>query len=151
VDLGPGIIDQIMDGIQRPLKVFAENNNSIFMPANANEYPFLDIHKVWLFKPSNKIKIGSPLTGGDILGTCFENDVFQEHHIMVPPKTQGKVVSIVEEGNYTCKDKIIELEYNGEIQKVFMSHRWPVRKPRPIVEKMASKILMKWTITFFFI
>ena len=137
VDLGPGILQQIVDGIQRPLEVIAKLTNSVFVPKGI-DIPALDIHKQWLFKPSQKVKIGSMLTGGDILGTCFENNLFDEHRILVPPRAKGKVVSIVEEGNYNIKEKIIELEYDGKIHKFSMSHNWPVRQSRPVAEKLAG-------------
>jgi V-type H+-transporting ATPase subunit A len=68
----------------------------------------LDDKKLWEFKPHNKIKPGAIIKGGDILGTVFENNLLNEHRILVPPKVKGTVLSVVESGNYTIKDTIVE-------------------------------------------
>lgn len=137
VMLGPGILEQIVDGIQRPLEVIAKLTNSVFVPKGI-DIPSLDEKKQWLFKPASKIKPGSMLTGGDVLGTCFENNLFDEHRILLPPRAKGKVVSVVEEGNYNIKENIIQLEYDGKIHNYSMSHNWPVRQTRPSAEKLAG-------------
>lgn len=69
--------------------------------------------------------------GGDIIGTCFESNLFDEHRIMIPPKVKGKVTFIAEEGMYTIQQEIMEVEYEGKKQKVYMAHNWPVRQTRP--------------------
>ena len=143
IELGPGMLDEFFDGIQRPLRIFAEGDDKdkIFLPKfNREEIGAIDPKKLWNFKPSNDIQIGSILTGGDIVGTCYENELFPAHKIMVPPRTRGKVVSIVEEGNYSVKDALVELEYEGKIAKVFLSHFWPIHQPRPCLEHLASTI-----------
>lgn len=96
----------------------------------------LDNKKLWSFKLSSKIKVGSVLTGGDIIGTCFESTLLKEHRIMIPPKIQGKVISIVEEGDYNIKETILELEKDGKTFSVAMSHQWPVRQSRPVYERL---------------
>lgn len=139
VSLGPGILQQIVDGIQRPLEVIANMTGSVFVPKGV-DIPALDQNKQWLFKPNPKIKVGSLLTGGDILGTCFENNLFDEHRVMLPPRAKGKVVSIVQEGNYGVSENIVEVEANGKTQHYSMSHNWPVRQARPSAEKLAGSI-----------
>ena len=98
--------------------------------------PCLDQHKLWDFKPNPTVKIGSILTGGDIIGHVFENNLFDEHKILIPPRSQGRVTWLATPGNYTIKDKIIELEYNDKKIELSMSHYWPVRQARPIEEKL---------------
>jgi vacuolar-type H+-ATPase catalytic subunit A/Vma1 len=67
------------------------------------------------------------LTAGDIYGTVFENNLFSEHKIMVPPRAKGRVTRIAERGNYTIDDKILTLEYDGKTTEYTMAHWWPVR------------------------
>jgi V-type H+-transporting ATPase subunit A len=137
VELGPGILSTIFDGIQRPLKEIAEQSNSVFIPRGV-ELPSLDQHKEWSFNPSG-IKVGDLIGGGDILGTTFENDLFNEHRIMVPPKVYGKVTEVQPAGNYTVSQSLVTVEFEGKEKELSMSHFWPVRAPRPVVEKLAGK------------
>jgi V-type H+-transporting ATPase subunit A len=76
------------------------------------------------------------VSGGDVFGTCFENNLFDEHKILLPPRVQGKVSYIAPDGNYTLDDQIIEIEYDGKKTKYGMSHFWPVRQARPYTEKL---------------
>ena len=78
------------------------------------------------------MKVGTLVTGGDIIGTVFENNLFDEHRILVPPKAKGRITYIAEDDNYTIVDKILELEYDGRTVKFSMSHYWPVRQSRPV-------------------
>ena len=98
VQLGPGILDQIFDGIQRPLKVIAQQSNSIFVPKGV-DVPSLDPKKIWNFQPG-KIKQGDLLTQGDIFGIVNENSLFSEHSILVPPRCKGRVTYIAPAGGY---------------------------------------------------
>jgi len=137
VELGPGILSTIFDGIQRPLKEIAEQSNSVFIPRGV-ELPSLDQHKEWDFTPSG-IKVGDLVGGGDIIGSCFENDLFNEHRIMIPPNMYGKVVEVQPRGNYTVSQPVMTIEFEGKQKDISMSHFWPVRFPRPCVEKLAGK------------
>eukprot|EP01057_Protomagalhaensia_wolfi_P004115 Protomagalhaensia_wolfi_Nauph_80__4114@NODE_417_length_2559_cov_73_864286_g313_i0_p1_GENE_NODE_417_length_2559_cov_73_864286_g313_i0NODE_417_length_2559_cov_73_864286_g313_i0_p1_ORF_typecomplete_len612_score131_23ATPsynt_ab/PF00006_25/7_8e97ATPsynt_ab_Xtn/PF16886_5/1_6e43ATPsynt_ab_N/PF02874_23/6_7e13ATPsynt_ab_N/PF02874_23/1_5e04RNase_J_C/PF17770_1/3_8e02RNase_J_C/PF17770_1/5_7_NODE_417_length_2559_cov_73_864286_g313_i06062441 len=141
VELGPGILDTIFDGIQRPLYRIADTTQSVFVPKGIN-IPALERKKTYEFKPSHSIKIGDVLSGGDIYGVIFENFLFKEHRCMVPPKVQGRATWIAPPGNYTIEDKLLTLDFNGKIQDVYMSHYWPVREPRPVHEKLAGKTLL---------
>lgn len=105
-------MEQIFDGIQRPLKVIAEMSGSVFVPKGI-DVPALDAQKLWEFKPSNKIKPGATLTGGDILGSVFENNLLHDHRILLPPGAKGKVISVQEAGNYNIKDDLVEIEFDG--------------------------------------
>ncbi len=140
VELGPGILETIFDGIQRPLKGIAQHSNSVFIPRGV-DVPPLDVQKLWHFKP-DKIKIGSIMAGGDIFGFVNENPLFSRHNIMLPPFAKGKVVSLVEEGDYTIHDKLLELEFEGQIKPYTMSHYWPVRQARPVAEKLNGRNLL---------
>lgn len=88
VELGPGILNTIFDGIQRPLEVIAKMTGSIFVPRGI-DVPALDYEKKWDWTPNPKIKKGDILIGGDQIGTVFENPLFSEHRILVPPKIKG--------------------------------------------------------------
>lgn len=133
VQLGPGLMEQIFDGIQRPLEVISKQTNSVYVPRGVDVLS-LNHDKEWHFTPV-KFKKGQNLVGGDIIGYVRENDLFCEHKIMLPPKAKGKVVEQALEGNYTIAQDIIELEHDGKTKKYSMSHYWPVRQPRPVAEK----------------
>ncbi|AGB05166.1 ATP synthase, A subunit [Aciduliprofundum sp. MAR08-339] len=127
VMLGPGIISQIYDGIQRPLPQIKDMMGD-FIKRGASASP-LDTNKKWHFVP--RVKKGDRVTGGDILGTVQETKIV-EHRIMVPPEKEGKIEWIAEEGDYTIEEPIARI--NGEDIKMYQ--RWPVRRQRPFREKM---------------
>ena len=133
VQLGPGLFEQIFDGIQRPLAVIADKTGSVYVPRGI-DVPSLSPDKEWQFTPV-KLKKGQLLSGGDIIGYVKENDLFYEHKIMLPPKAKGRVEEIQPEGGYTVNTPIIEIDVNGKIKKYSMSHFWPVRQARPVAEK----------------
>jgi len=111
--------------------------NSVFVPKGI-DIPSLNQDKQWQWIPDPKIKVGQLLTGGDIVGTCYENTLFSEHRIMVPPRSKGKVLYVAPEGNYTINEEILTLEFDGKKEKIAMSHWWPVRQTRPVQEKLAG-------------
>jgi V-type H+-transporting ATPase subunit A len=130
VQLGPGLFEQIFDGIQRPLEVISQLSNSVYVPKGV-DVPCLNPTKEWHFTPV-KFKPNQLLTGGDVIGYVRENDLFYEHKILLPPKAKGRVTEQQPEGNYNVNQPIIELD--GE-KKYSMSHFWPVRQPRPVAQK----------------
>ncbi|CAA9962968.1 H(+)-transporting V1 sector ATPase subunit A [Pyrenophora teres f. teres] len=136
VELGPGLMETIYDGIQRPLKGIAEDANSIYIPRGIN-LPALDRKKKWDFTPGT-LKVGDHITGGDVFGTVFENSLLSEHKILLPPRAKGTITRIAEKGSYTVDEKILELDFNGTKTEYSMMHRWPVRVPRPSTEKLSS-------------
>lgn len=71
----------------------------MFVPRGV-DVPSLDQHKEWEFTPNKNLKVGDMITGGDVLGTTYENDLFAEHRIMVPPKVYGRIVEIMPRANY---------------------------------------------------
>jgi V-type H+-transporting ATPase subunit A len=140
LELGPGILNGIFDGIQRPLERIQELAQSVFIPRGV-DVPALDQAKLWSFKPSS-VKRGDLVTGGDVFGFVFENGLFKNHKIMVPPKITGRVTQIAPAGNYKLTDTVMEVESDGTKVKLGMSHFWPVRQGRPVVEKLPGKIPM---------
>merc|ERR1712000_658769 len=135
VELGPGLMETIYDGIQRPLAEIAKASNSIYIPRGI-AVPALNREKSWDFKPL--MKVGDHITGGDIWGTVFENSLFSEHKILLPPRAKGKITRLAEKGSYTVEEKILELEFDGKKTEYSMMHKWPVRVPRPVNEKLSS-------------
>jgi len=135
VELGPGIMSSIFDGIQRPLKDINELTQSIYIPRGVNT-PALSVTAEWDFQPAN-IRVGSHVTGGDIYGTVFENRMVK-HKMMLPPRARGTVTWVAPAGHYTVTDKILEMEFDGEKSTYSMLQVWPVRQPRPVVEKLPA-------------
>ena len=135
VELGPGLIEGIFDGIQRPLEKIRELvGNSL---VRGVEVPALDREKKWHFVP--KVKAGDKVVGGDILGTVQETEIV-EHRIMVKPGVVGTVKSIAE-GDYTVIEQIGSIETaNGEELPVTLMQKWPVRRGRPFEKKLAPNV-----------
>lgn len=134
VELGPGIMGNIYDGIQRPLAEICELTQSIYIPKGITT-PALTRSKQWDFQPSSDIKVGSHITGGDIFGTVFENTLITQS-IMLAPKARGTVTYLAPQGNYTVEDTVLEVDFDGKTQKYNMMQVWPVRQPRPVSEKL---------------
>ena len=104
------------------------------------DVPCLDPKKLWEFNPLGNVKEGDILSQGDIFGVVNENSLFSEHSILVPPKCQGRVTYVAPPGQYNIHEEVLELEFDGKKTKYSMSHKWPVRQPRPIVEKLAGDV-----------
>lgn len=135
VELGPGILDNIFDGIQRPLRFIAESTKDMFIPRGV-DVKCLDHDKLWEFTPNANLRVGDIITGGDIFGSVYENSLFKSHKIMLPPNVQGRVVRLPTAGNYSIDEDLIEIEYDGVVKSYSMCHTWPVRVPRPCLEKL---------------
>lgn len=136
VELGPGLMETIYDGIQRPLKAIKENSQSIYIPRGVDA-PALSRTVKYDFTPSD-LQVGDHITGGDIFGTAFENSLLSEHKILLPPRARGTIVSIAAAGSYTVDEPILEVEYEGVVSKYSMMHTWPVRVPRPVASKLSA-------------
>lgn len=130
VELAPGLVGQVFDGIQRPLEVIRSLTGAFIKGAQAEP---LDRNKKWSFVP--RVKVGATLVGGDILGTVKETDLV-EHRVMVPPNIQGKVVMIAPTGEYTITETIATLETGEGKTDLAMLQRWPVRRPRPFGKRI---------------
>ncbi|KAG0260726.1 H(+)-transporting V1 sector ATPase subunit A [Mortierella polycephala] len=115
VELGPGLMSNIYDGIQRPLKAISDQSESIYIPRGISTVA-LDRKITWDFVPQS-FKVGDHITGGDAYGAVYENSL---------------------KGSYTLEDKVLEIEFNGEKQEFTMMHTWPVRSPRPVAEKLVG-------------
>ncbi|XP_022195730.1 V-type proton ATPase catalytic subunit A isoform X3 [Nilaparvata lugens] len=135
VELGPGIMGSIFDGIQRPLKDINELSNSIYIPKGVN-VPALSRTTAWEFHPLN-IKVGSHITGGDEYAIVHENTLVK-HKLILPPRSKGTVKYLAPPGNYTVDDIVLETEFDGERSKFTMLQVWPVRQPRPVTEKLPA-------------
>jgi len=130
VELGPGLISSIYDGVQRPLSVLAEMSGSFISRGIAA--PGLDRKQKWEFTPM--VKAGDAVSGGDILGVVPEFNI--EHRIMVPPGLSG-TVSEIKSGTFTVEDPVCTLS-DGTI--LTMMHTWPVRKERPYIKKLDPEL-----------
>ena len=132
VELGPGLLTSIYDGIQRPLEVLIEKMGNFI--ARGVTAPGLDHQKKWEFKPV--VSAGATVKPGQIIGEVQETRSIV-HKIMIPPNAKGGVVKNIKAGSFTVDDIIIELDSGEEFP---MMQRWPVRVPRPYVEKHTPNI-----------
>ena len=131
VELGPGLIENIYDGIQRPLEVIRQKTGGNFLP-RGEEVPALDREKKWDF--TAVAKVGDHLIGGDVLGTVQETPSIL-HKIMMPPKMSGTVKEI-KAGSFTVEDVVAVIETDkGETKELTMIQKWPVRVGRPYTKK----------------
>lgn len=136
VELGPGLMETIYDGIQRPLKAIKDISQSIYIPRGIDA-PALSREVKWQFTPG-KYKVGDHISGGDIFGSIFENSLLEDHKILLPPRARGTVTWIAPAGEYTVDEKVLELEFDGSKYDYSMYHTWPVRVPRPVAEKLSA-------------
>ena len=135
--LGPGMIGTIYDGLQRPLDLIAKNAGSfITRGVTADSIPF---DKEWEFVPS--LKKGDEIEGGSILGTVKETPLI-DHRILAPPLTpKAKVKDAVKAGRYKINETVITAtDKSGKDHELMLHHKWPVRKPRPIRERLDPEI-----------
>jgi V-type H+-transporting ATPase subunit A len=141
VELGPGIMDNIFDGIQRPLKDIADVVGDVFIPRGVN-VPNLDRDKRWRFTASQDFKVGDQVSGGDVIGIVFENDIITEHKILVPPNVAGKIKSVTGSGTYTIEEVLMVVQdaMSGRNVNLKMYHQWPVREPRPTADKLPGEV-----------
>lgn len=134
--LGPGIIDNIFDGIERPLKAIEEKSGS-FISRGATVSQ-LDTEKYWNVKI--KVKVGDKLSGGMIYATCPETAII-EHRFLVPPTLSGTVVAVEPNGKYRLKDTIVTIEdARGEKHELTLCQEWPIRTARPCAERLPANI-----------
>ncbi|EKM55778.1 uncharacterized protein PHACADRAFT_173947 [Phanerochaete carnosa HHB-10118-sp] len=133
VELGPGLMENIVDGIQRPLRSIQELSKSIYIPRGINTEA-LDRNLMWDFEPLN-FAVGDHISGGDIFGKVYENSLVDEHKIMLPPRALGTITRIAPKGSFAVDDIVLETEFEGKVSRHTMMHVWPVRAPRPVAEK----------------
>jgi len=136
VELGPGMIGNIYDGIQRPLEKIREKCD-IYIDRGIS-VPSLDREKKWHFVAS--VSAGDKITPGAILGTVQEKENFN-HKILVPPTDKGVIELIVAEGDYTVEEPIAILKMdNGESKELFLMHKWPIRMQRQPASRLPLDI-----------
>jgi len=133
MELAPGLLTNIFDGIQRPLEdAFNIMKNQGFLK-KGTELPSLSRTKKWRFFPLKKIN--DVVTGGDVIGSVQETFLIT-HKIMVPPGASGKLIFIAEEDSYTIIDEIYKLERNGKEHSYSMLQKWPITKNRPFKKRI---------------
>lgn len=134
VTLGPGIIKNIFDGIERPLSALEEESGSFIK--RGLSMSAIDTEKEW--DVTVTAEVGDTLSGGEIYATCPETDVIT-HNVLVPPYIQGKVIEAKKSGKYKVNDTIIKLETpTGEIKELTLCQKWPIRTPRPVLKRMEA-------------
>ena len=135
VELGPGLIQSIYDGVQRPLPLIEQAMGS-FISRGARFDP-INREKKWKYTP--KVKVGDEVKGGDILGVAMETDTF-EHRVMLNPDDSGTITWVAGAGEYTVNDPIAKLKMGKEEKTVTMLQRWPVRRARPFVSRRGANV-----------
>ena len=134
--LGPGILRNIFDGMERPLKAIAEQSGA-FIEAGS-DVDSLDVEKLW--DVTMKVKVGDVLKGGDIYATCPETDLI-EHRCMLSPLLSGKVVEVKENGQYKINDVVMKIEdEHGQIHECTLCQKWPIKQARPTLERLPISI-----------
>jgi len=128
VDLGPGMLDSIYDGVQRPLDVLEEKMGTAFLDRGVDA-PGIDLEKKWEFTP--EVETGDTVEPGDVVGVV-EETVTIDHKVMVPPDYEGGEVTTVGDGEFNVEETVVELDNGEEIQ---MHQEWPVREARPAGDK----------------
>lgn len=132
VELGPGLMTSIYDGIQRPLEVLQDQMGDFIL--RGVDVPGLDHDKKWEFTPT--VKAGDEVGPGGVVGTVQETSTVL-HSIMLPPDRAGGKVKSIKSGSFTVDDVVAVLEDGTEVR---LAHKWPVRKPRPFAEKQLPTI-----------
>ena len=133
VELGPGLLRSIFDGVQRPLPVIEMHTGS-FIDRGMHLTPLYRKDR-WSFTP--EIEVGAQVTGGTIIGSVPETQVLL-HRIMIPPDLNGTITWVAPSGKYTIDEPIARLKTeNGEEKDIIMLQRWSVRRPRPYHTRLA--------------
>jgi V/A-type H+-transporting ATPase subunit A len=135
VDLGPGLIQSIYDGVQRPLPLLEEATGSFIR--RGTSFAPIDREKKW--KYTSKVKVGDEVKGGAILGIAMETETF-EHRVMLHPDDSGTISWVAPDGEYTITEPIARLKTGKEEKEISMLQRWPVRRPRPFVRRRGVSI-----------
>lgn len=134
VTLGPGIITNIFDGIERPLGALEKNFGAFI--GKGTSVPSLDTEKEW--DVTVTVSVGEHLKGGDIYATCPETAIIT-HKVMVPPELEGEVIFCAENGKYRLNDTIIKIrDAKGTEHELTLCQKWPIRTPRPVAKRLPS-------------
>jgi len=135
VELGPGLIQSIYDGVQRPLPLIEAAMGS-FISRGARFDP-ISREKRWKYESA--VKVGDEVKGGMTLGTAMETETF-EHRVMVHPDDAGTITWVAAPGEYTVTEPIARLKTGKEEKELTMLQRWPVRRSRPFVRRLGHKV-----------
>src|SRR5512142_3445024 len=135
VDLGPGLIQSIYDGVQRPLPLLEEATGS-FIKRGTSFAP-VDREKKW--KYTSKVKVGDEVKGGATLGIAMETETF-EHRVMLHPDDKGTITWVAAPGEYTVTEPIARIKTGKQEKEVTMLQRWPVRRARPFIRRLGHHI-----------
>jgi len=148
VELGPGIMDTIFDGIQRPLSVIAKNQeeagfNPIYIPRGV-DVKALDRTRKYKYTLNPKWKLGDVISPGDVLGTVYENMMITHHMIMCPPLIAGTIQKFEPSGDYNIEKVlfVVNLSNGRGNVNLTMYHEWPVRSARPCADKIPGKVAL---------
>lgn len=134
--LGPGIIDNIFDGIERPLKAIEEEAGAFIN--RGSSVSALDDKKLW--NVTMKVKVGDRLEGGQIYATLPETPII-EHRLMVPPELSGEVVKVNPNGNYKLFDTVVVIKDDEGVEhNLTLCQQWPIRTSRPVKERLTSSV-----------
>lgn len=134
--LGPGIIDNIFDGIERPLKAIEEETGAFIN--RGSSVSALDDKKLW--NVTMKVKVGDKLEGGQIYATLPETPII-EHRLMVPPELSGEVVKVNPNGDYKLFDTVVVIKDDEGVEhNLTLCQQWPIRTSRPVKERLTSSV-----------
>ncbi len=134
-ELGPGLLTNTFDGIQRPLKLIQDKVGSFI--SRGVRVPALDREKKWHFKP--RVKLNEKVGPNSVLGVVQETQLI-EHRIIVPPDVEGEITYIIEEGEYTVEEIIAKVKTNTGERELKMYHRWPVRQKRSQLARLSPSV-----------
>ncbi len=136
ITLGPGIMNNIFDGIERPLKAI-EKKSGAFISRGAS---VSSLDQTYLWDVTIKVRVGDKLIGGDVYAVCPETDVIT-HKCMVSPNLRGEVIEIKKDGKYKINDTVVIIkdEYQN-IHKLSLCQQWPIRQARPMLKRLATNI-----------
>jgi V/A-type H+-transporting ATPase subunit A len=138
IELGPGMLGEVFDGLQRPLARLAAAEGDFL--GRGQHVPALDADRLWPFDP--RLHDGDQVTGGAVAGTVRESPAI-EHRILVPPGVCGRVVRAAPAGDYRVGDTIATLALaDGSERSISLAHRWRVRRPRPCAERLPATLPM---------
>ncbi|MDE6475960.1 MAG: V-type ATP synthase subunit A [Erysipelotrichaceae bacterium] len=136
VTLGPGILRNIFDGVERPLKVIAEQSGA-FIPTGSNVEP-LDIEKEW--DVQLKVKVGDHVCGGMVYATLPETDLI-EHRCMIHPSLKGTIIEVQPNGKYKINDCVAKVQdEQGQIHTLTLCQKWPIKQARPVQERLSISV-----------
>lgn len=142
VELGPGMMGNIVDGIQRPLLDILALAGSPFIPRGV-DVQALPRDKLWPYKPVSSWSVGDAVSGGSVIGHVYENELMPEHKIMVPPHWAGEItkIHVTASAELNVDEPLLELRdaRSGQLRTVTMAQKWPVRKNRPCAEKLPGE------------